>query len=367
MESENESKNLFNNNNLSAFKSNNGEVKTCKPTICFATMCKNEEHCIVETLESCYKFCDYWVICDTGSTDKTCELITNFFKEKNIPGELFHDEWVGFGHNKTLLFERCYKKTDYIIHPDADDLIVGNFDFNENDWGKLAYYIRIKRGSYDYTGIAIWNNNYHWKICGNAHTVARCLDNDDLEYGYLTHKDFYLLSRDTGSRSKDSEKYYKDALILQKQFIDTSLFDEDEINSRTVFYIAQSFYDCGKMEDAMRWYIIYTKLKNTWNEEIFESYMRISDCMIKLDYKEKYIVGYLNKAIELFRDRAEPCYLLGYYYYKNKNYKLAYLNFKICQYKKVDDIFHKYNLFINPYAYGNHVNKILSKCYKKMK
>jgi len=26
-----------------------------KPTICFATMCKNEEHCIQETLESVYK------------------------------------------------------------------------------------------------------------------------------------------------------------------------------------------------------------------------------------------------------------------------------------------------------------------------
>jgi mannosyltransferase OCH1-like enzyme len=331
----------------------------CKSTICFATMCKNEEHCILETLESCYRFCNYWIVCDTGSTDNTCELITNFFKEKNIPGELFHDEWVGFGHNKTLMFERCYKKTDYIIHPDADDLIIGNFDFTENDYGKLAYNIRIKRGSTEYTGTAIWNNNYHWKICGNAHTIARCLDNDGLEYGDLTHKEFYLLSRDTGSRSNDPEKYYKDALILQKQFIDTALFDEDGLNSRSVFYTAQSFYDSGKMEDAMKWYMIYTKLNNTWNEEIFESYMRISDCMISIQYEEKYIVGYLNRAIELFRDRAEPYYRLGKYYYSNKKHKLAYLNFKICQNKNFKDICHKYSLFMDPYVYGNYVDEIL--------
>ena len=82
------------------------------PTLCFITMCKNEEHCIKQTLESVYKYIDYWVVCDTGSTDKTCEIVTEFFKEKNIPGELFVDEWIGFDKNKTLMFQRAYQKTD---------------------------------------------------------------------------------------------------------------------------------------------------------------------------------------------------------------------------------------------------------------
>ena len=38
-----------------------------RPTICFATMCKNEEHCIRETLESVYKYIDTWVVHDTLS------------------------------------------------------------------------------------------------------------------------------------------------------------------------------------------------------------------------------------------------------------------------------------------------------------
>ena len=32
----------------------NFEIKEKKHTICFATMCKNEEHCIRDTLESVY-------------------------------------------------------------------------------------------------------------------------------------------------------------------------------------------------------------------------------------------------------------------------------------------------------------------------
>ena len=99
-----------------------------KSTLCFGTMCKNEEACILKTLESVYKYIDYWVVCDTGSTDKTCEIVKEFFAEKNIPGQLYVDEWVGFDVNKSLLFERCHNKTDYLLHLDADDWLMGEFD-----------------------------------------------------------------------------------------------------------------------------------------------------------------------------------------------------------------------------------------------
>ena len=68
---------------------------------------KNESHIIRGTLEmlcSKIKF-DYWVICDTGSTDSTREIITQVFKEKRIQGELHCDEWVDFAHNRTLALE----------------------------------------------------------------------------------------------------------------------------------------------------------------------------------------------------------------------------------------------------------------------
>ena len=58
---------------------------------------KNETHIIHECLESVAPLIDYWVISDTGSTDGTQELITKFFAEKGIPGELHQDEWKGFG------------------------------------------------------------------------------------------------------------------------------------------------------------------------------------------------------------------------------------------------------------------------------
>ena len=53
------------------------------PKLTLSMIVKNESHIILECLNSLYKEIDYWVIVDTGSTDNTKEIITNFFKEKN--------------------------------------------------------------------------------------------------------------------------------------------------------------------------------------------------------------------------------------------------------------------------------------------
>ena len=68
---------------------NKREINT---TICLNMIVKNESHIIEKTLQN---ICEnipitYWVICDTGSTDNTKEIIQNFFNSKNISCWLFH-------------------------------------------------------------------------------------------------------------------------------------------------------------------------------------------------------------------------------------------------------------------------------------
>lgn len=336
-----------------------------KPTICFATMCKNEEHCIRETLESVYKYIDTWVVCDTGSTDRTCEVVTEFFKEKGIPGELFVHEWEGFDVNKTKMFEACYNRADYILHLDADDLLEGEFEFTNEDAGCLSYHITVKRGSATFKCQGVFSCRHHWKLSGVAHTTIRCLDNvNNLPMGDLSHKKFHVLSRDTGARSQDPDKYYKDALRLQKQFFDTLVRDPDGLNSRSVFYTAQSYMDSGRLEEAMQWYSLYTKLKNTWVEEEFESHLRIGKCMIELKYPQHDIEYHLNKAIHLHPDRAEPYYVLGKYYNHSSKHTQGYVQLKMARSLSFEKAKEKYLLFVNKCCYGNYVNDELSvACY----
>ena len=98
-------------------------------TVCLNMIVKNESHIILNTLENlCYYInFAYWVISDTGSTDDTKSIITNFFKQKNIPGELVEHEWKDFGYNRSKALECAYNKSDYLFIFDADDKIFGEF------------------------------------------------------------------------------------------------------------------------------------------------------------------------------------------------------------------------------------------------
>lgn len=62
---------------------------------------KNEEHIINECLENCRHLIDMVAVCDTGSSDKTVELINNFMIKYNIPGIVITRPWKNFGVNRT--------------------------------------------------------------------------------------------------------------------------------------------------------------------------------------------------------------------------------------------------------------------------
>ena len=97
--------------------------ETKEPFLCLNMIVKNESHIIESTLENIVSKLkiDYWVISDTGSTDDTREKIRNFFNSRNIPGELYDDEWRDFAYNRTKALEYAFGKSKYVFIFDADD------------------------------------------------------------------------------------------------------------------------------------------------------------------------------------------------------------------------------------------------------
>ena len=336
------------------------EIKKDDPTMCFATMCKNEEHCIQNTLESVYKYIDYWIVCDTGSTDKTCEIIKKFFEEKGIPGELYIDEWVGFDHNKTLMMKRAKDKADYVLHLDADDLLINDLEFTKEDIGGDAYFMNVTRGDLKWKAFIIFNNRLTWKFCGVAHTIIKCIEKEHYITKDITQKDAYISGEGIGSRAFDPNKFLYDAEKLKKQFFDTLLHDPDGLNTRSIFYTAQSYQDSGMHEEAIKWYRLYTKVNDGWIEEKFEAHMRISLCMMELGYNLKDIEMEMLKAINLEEDRAEPYYHMGLYCNQIGEYEKGYSYFKSSKSKNLDKIKQKYILFIRENMYGDYNNDELS-------
>ena len=331
-----------------------------KPTMCFATMCKNEELCIQDTLESVYKYIDYWIVCDTGSTDRTCEIVKTFFEEKGIPGELHIDEWVGFDVNKTLMMSRAKDKADYVLHLDADDLLVGDFKFTNEDNGYDSYFIPVKRGVSEWKALIIFDNRVTWKFCGVAHTTIKCLERPNRTVFDLSNRGFYISGEGIGSRAFDPKKFYYDAVKLEKQFWDTIVDDPDSLNLRSIFYTAQSFMDSDMYEEGLKWNSLYLKMNGGWIEEKFEAQMRISLCMMRLNYSNDRIIEEMEKAIKMFPDRAEPYYHIGTFCNRIKEYGLAYdylMKAMSCDINKVKE---KYLLFVDERAYGENIYDDLS-------
>ena len=147
----------------------------------------------------------------------------------------------------------------------------------------------------------------------------------------------------------------KDAKNIENEFFDLLLHDEYNRKSRTVFYCAQSYYDSKLYDQSYKWYSLYTNLKNTWIEEMFESYIRMADCLINMDGHIDDIVELISKAIKLLPEKAEPYCLLGDYFLNFQKYEKAFFCFHKASQKSYDKVTSLYSLFTNINAYNDSV------------
>lgn len=202
-----------------------------KADICLCLIVKNESHIIKQTFDGIFNCVDnggikltYWVICDTGSTDGTQQLIIDYFKEKGVPGELLQHEWKNFGHNRTLAFQACEngnakRHSTYMWVIDADDVPRGKFVIPSKLY-KDKYNLKYRSGTMAYVRPQLFKIGLGWEYIGALHEFAEptLKDNPTVED---IEGDYYIDSRRLGDRSLNPLKYYKDGKILVKEYEDS--------------------------------------------------------------------------------------------------------------------------------------------------
>ena len=321
-------------------------------TICLNMIVKNESEIIIKTLTNLTSKINfsYWVICDTGSDDNTIELIIDFMKSKNIKGELLKHKWKDFGHNRTLALEAAYNKTDYLLIFDADDELIGNFVLPEK---LTADKYDLKFGTdFSYIRPLLINNRKKWIFRGVLHEFLDAYQGQP-STKELLEGNYYVHSGRTGNRSKDKDKYYKDAIILSNAF---DIEKDSFLKCRYAFYCAQSYKDCNNKEESIKWYLKCLDLNN-WDQEKYYSclilgmlYTDLND----LDNAQKY---YLKSAkydperiegivflLQLLR-KSENNIMINLLYHKFKNYK-----------KSLDKLFLIANLYDDELEYENAIS-----------
>ena len=263
---------------------------------------KNETHIIHECLESVAPLIDYWVISDTGSTDGTQELITKFFAEKGIPGELHQDEWKGFGHNRSLALRHCDGKADYAWMIDADDKIEGNFKFPK-EMTADAYVIRMGRPEFSWWRTQIFKVDSKWEYRGVLHEYPACTSNDKSILMKI-EGDYFLNARTLGARNVGItavEKYTRDAEMLEAALVD------EPTNTRYMFYLGQSYFDSQQWEKAEKAYLQRAHAGG-WAEEVYYSLYRVAICRAMMDKPWPEIQASFLDAFNARPTRAEPLY-----------------------------------------------------------
>lgn len=343
------------------------------PNLALCMIVKDEGHVIKETLECVSRYIDYYVVVDTGSTDDTKEIIKKFFELKGIPGEIISHEfrtcplschgskykkwdWFHFGWNRSYAMQQCYGKSKYIWVMDADDIIVGDFKLPD-EMTADSYEIRIGK-NFTYKRPQIFKNdpslNWHYKNPRHeyANTNKRNPTKDKIE------GDYYMDSRRLGARSNNPNKYLDDAKVFEDKL------KRNPKNDRYAFYCAQSYFDHGDYQNALKWYKKRIELQG-WFEETFYSYYRVAMAMEKLgmpwiDVEKAYL-----DAHNYCKSRAEPFYNIAQHYIGIKDYKKAYTflrkavkipypsNCSLFVFKDMYDYKFEYQLAISAY----HLNK----------
>jgi len=284
---------------------------------------KNESAIIRDTLENIITHVplDYYVISDTGSDDNTADIIKQFFDEKGIPGEIHHDEWVNFAHNRNCALQHAQGKTDYVLIFDADDRFEGNFVLPE-ELTSDRYYLRMANsvtGANVYFRTLMFRNDgsFYWR--GVLHEFVEQRKKTIVEQKIFG--DYYVISGRFGARSNNPQKYFQDAQVLEKAFYSP---EDEDLKDRYAFYTAQSYRDADMPEKAIEWYAKRANLGG-WYEEVYYSLLQIALLKIELNAPLDEVQNLLLAAYEYRPQRAGSLYHLARQLRLHDKIKLAYI------------------------------------------
>jgi len=282
-----------------------------KDKICLNMIVKNESRVITRCLDSVLPIIDYWVIIDTGSTDKTQEIIKKHLK--HIPGKLYQRPWKNFGHNRSEAFELAKSKGDYILFMDADDTLEfeGAKEFPElthdlyNMWRGMPGFSYIKP--------QLVRADLPWKWVGVTHEYLDCAHT----YSSETLKNVKYLSGNGGASSYDKEKFAKNVKLL------TEGLKQEPDNSRYAFYLAESYRDAGDKAKALEWFQKRVDMGG-WEEEVFWSKLQIGHMLRALHMPSSIVIESYKLAHAYRPSRPEALYYLCDMYLDESRYEEAY-------------------------------------------
>ena len=265
-------------------------------SVCLTMIVRDAADFIAETLASVLPYVDHWVIVDTGSVDRTAEVVTEFFAQAGVPGTLMHRPWVGFSHNRTEALTLAAGTADYALMLDADDLVVGHVPLDQIDHNVDLYLLQFGP-DFIFWRPALFRLDRRWEYRGAVHEYAVAVDGD--ARSEKLHGRYHLVFQSLGARGKDPLKFRRDVAAL------LASWDQSPDDARTAFYLGQSYRDAGDDAAALDWYLRRVSMPG-WNEETFVAALEVGRCLHRCGNEDAELIVAYCRAADIRPSRAEP-------------------------------------------------------------
>jgi len=287
---------------------------------------KNESKIITRLFDSVVDIIDSYLICDTGSTDNTVQLITDYFLEHGKPGKVIVEPFKNFEHNRTFALQACENNPDidYVLLMDADMVLMKGPQFNLGNFKDqllTADVFHLFQGSdrFSYKNVRIVKNNMGIKYWGVTHEVISTPDGT--QYSQIERNTLFI--DDIGDGGAKADKFERDIRLLTQGLV------EKPNNDRYTFYLANSYRDSGNREKAIEMYKKRIEIGG-WFDEVWHSYYSIGRCY-NWSGQPELAIAYWLLAYDYFPKRLENIYEIIHHYRNASKHKLAYEFYKIAQ------------------------------------
>jgi len=287
------------------------DVTPRKGKLCLNMIVKNESRIIERLLESVLPIVDTYCICDTGSTDDTILLIESYMRKSGKPGIVFSEPFKNFGYNRTVALNKAVDYGEYALLLDADMKLVITEGFRKEDLTENGYSILQKNGSIEYYNARIVKTGIGVRCVSPTHEYY------DFPNGGGNHKLGSLWINDIGDGGAKSDKFARDIRLLLEGI------QEEPNNGRYHFYLANSYKNTGRHEEAIAMYKKRVEIGG-WLEEIFYSCYEIGNC-----YRERKdmpnAIFWWMEAFNRHPKRTESLYEIVKYYREVGKQQIAQL------------------------------------------
>ncbi len=304
------------------------------PLLVVVLMVKNEADAIVPTLKPFVDGgVDAFFIFDTGSTDRTIENAKEYLLASNVRFGIVQEPFVDFAtsRNRGLdLAQEVFPNSVFMLMPDAEWYIKnvqGLLEFckQEIDTSEPAYLIRIASMDIDFYTPRLIRTKGGLRFVGEVHEVLNHNTRSQAPRDVI-----FDLAPSKFGQEKSKKRWERDLECFMRKY------SESPLDTRNLFYLAQTLWCLDDLERAYHFYQIRARLYG-WDEEDFLSWYRLGRITEDLamrqmrgeEFKGKYswaeAMEYYLKAFTMRPCRAEPIIRIAQHYLDEDNHQLSFI------------------------------------------